>query len=393
MQEDAIAGGEKRRDRGRNALHHAISENDSPTAVELIESGDAQLLNQQTEVGITPLMLLAMGHCHETLLWRLLEKNGSIGASLRSKTRRTAADYAEEKESGCSAEIFKALRVIEASEHRVNAAARCPVCGDLLEKRSKWQYCWDRAHRGEEHNVSLQAFFNDASSRPLLQQRYHQLSCIRTIRKEISESLAMLDALQGCLSPLCDDSLHIVDLCCGRSVTSALLSLKRPSVHITAIDQLQPRFLPHFVCIGESAADHAAVPGGVHYVQLDVMDPSFVAELGKLISMCDRPTVLLGMHLCGQLSLRAIDAFKSLDAVRVIVLSPCCLPSKRDPASPSGIYASKDQAEQYKSWAHHLETTLKDATQEMNLHTETVKSILSPKNIVIRASKCGEWRR
>eukprot|EP00913_Durusdinium_trenchii_P022183 g20843.t1 len=39
-----------------------------------------------------------------------------------------------------------------------------------------------------------------------------------------------------------------------------------------------------------------------------------------------RPTCILGMHLCGRLSLQAIAAFQEIRLVRSLVLTPCCLP-------------------------------------------------------------------
>jgi hypothetical protein len=49
--------------------------------------------------------------------------------------------------------------------------------------------------------------------------------------------------------------------------------------------------------------------------------------IGRLIERSKG--ALLAMHLCGALSVRAIEAFKALATVEVIVLCPCCLPGSK----------------------------------------------------------------
>merc|ERR1712113_383375 len=101
-----------------------------------------------------------------------------------------------------------------------------------------------------------------------------------------------------------------------------------------------------------------------------------------------RPTALLGMHLCGNLSLRAIDAFERLASVQIVVLSPCCLPAKADPASPPNLFLTKDSTEQYNRWGSYLEDRLRNVAPEGTVVThEVALDILSPKNIVLCATK------
>ena len=61
--------------------------------------------------------------------------------------------------------------------------------------------------------------------------------------------------------------------------------------------------------------------------------------------------VLLAMHLCGALSVRAIDVFHNTPSIRHIILCPCCLPNQADPSSPKSLYASSCAAEQYQATA------------------------------------------
>eukprot|EP00929_Paragymnodinium_shiwhaense_P110461 TRINITY_DN7749_c0_g1_i2.p1 TRINITY_DN7749_c0_g1~~TRINITY_DN7749_c0_g1_i2.p1 ORF type:complete len:503 (+),score=81.86 TRINITY_DN7749_c0_g1_i2:225-1733(+) len=297
--------------RGRNELHNALTANDIELAASLIEAGDQDLLNQQSVAGCTPLMLLAMGHGNEALIWRLLEKSGGLSIARRSETRRTAADYAQD--NGRSREVIEALRALEEAEMQRNVDSRCPVCGDILQKRPLLAFFWDRAKKGQEDNPLLQRFFADERHKPLLQPRYHQLNTLRSIRKEISESYAVLDMLERSRSTL-GDRWHAVDLCCGRSVTAAILALQHPHISVSTVDRLEPRFVPHFIAPEEHNPDGGC--GLVKYSKLDVLGETFLEELGAVVAEAGRPTALLGMHLCGFLSVRAVEAFAKLDVSR-----------------------------------------------------------------------------
>jgi len=292
------------------------------------------------------------------------------------------------KENGRSEDVVEALEKLEASEMQRNVDQRCPVCSDVLKKRPLLSFFWDRARKGEEDNPLLQRFFADERHRPLLQPRYHQLNTLRSIRKEISESYAVLDALDLARDVLGEDGAwHAVDLCCGRSVTAAMLALQHPSVSVSTVDRLEPRFVPHFIAPEEHQRDGNC--GLVKYSKLDVLGPTFLQDLDAVLQQANRPTALLGMHLCGFLSIRAVEAFAKLDCVRVVVLSPCCLPGKKEPGVPPELYESKDADEQYRRWAAYLEKCLQEATagQKISVNSKIVRDILSPKNIVITATK------
>mmetsp|Transcript_28866 Transcript_28866/g.96023 ORF Transcript_28866/g.96023 Transcript_28866/m.96023 type:complete len:429 (+) Transcript_28866:147-1433(+) len=385
--EEVYHGAKQRR--ARNALHEALTANNNEEVECLIETGDDLLVSQQTTTGCTPLMLMAMGHCDERLLWRLLERRAAVAASaaIRSKLgRRTAADYASEPDSKRGAEVISTLRALEVAEVERTAAFRCPECGDLVRKRSLLHFFWERAEKGEEDNALLRRFFARDCHRALLEPRCHQLTEDRQIRKELSESGALLEALTASVPEL-DGGWHIVDLCCGKSLTGSLAALRFPGLVVTAVDRLQPRFVTHLAALDDSAgAGTDAGAAGMRYLCLDVLHTSFQEALERRVREVGRPTAVLGMHLCGALSLRAIEAFGRLDLAHALALSPCCLPNKSDAASaPLWLFASKDGAAQYQAWSDHLTDTLKRTVPVARVSGGPVPEVLSPKNIVI----CG----
>ena len=168
----------------KNALHIALEANDMALAKELISTGDAALLNAQiSNSGPTPLMLLAMGSCTprpsvalaEPLMWLLLERGGGASIAARSKTRRTAADYAQSIGS-CSPELMERLRSLEAAERARTAGERCQLCGDPLQHRSSpLALAARRAAQGEEPNPLLASFFAAERHLPLLDPPLHAI--------------------------------------------------------------------------------------------------------------------------------------------------------------------------------------------------------------------------
>ena len=112
---------------------------------------------------------------------------------------------------------------------------------------------------------------------------------------------------------------HVIDLCAGKGFLATLLAVLYPRMMVTAVDKFEPTFLPHY---------EAAGIDNVRYAQLDVLAPNFVQALRTVIRTdgAGRRTIVLGMHLCGLLSLRAAELIRSLPEVEAVVLAPCCLP-------------------------------------------------------------------
>eukprot|EP00927_Polykrikos_kofoidii_P039363 TRINITY_DN33764_c0_g1_i1.p1 TRINITY_DN33764_c0_g1~~TRINITY_DN33764_c0_g1_i1.p1 ORF type:complete len:642 (+),score=66.87 TRINITY_DN33764_c0_g1_i1:56-1981(+) len=367
------------------ALHKALTLKDNGAAAWLVTYGDRSTLTcQNKNAGCTPLMCLAMGHCknaalNDALLWRVLERGGAGPVvACRSNHGHTAADYAQMNHR-CE-EVVQVLTRLEAEEVQRTRAQRCSICNDLAPERPLLEYFAERAERGEEDNALLKPFFENGHHRSLLQQRYHQINDMRQIRKELSESLAILTAMERAI-PEFGESWHIIDLCCSKCITALVASKRYPGVLVSAIDILEPHFVPHFNRGGDV---------NVQYVKLDVLADSFVSDLERLLRHAGRPTVVLGMHLCGMLSMSAISAFEQLDLIQAVVLCPCCLPKKSDPRTPPHLYSSKDQSEQYQRWAGHLESLLNKgyvAQKDSRVSCELAADMLSPKNLIITAAR------
>lgn len=368
-----------------NELIVAIEMSNEEEASRLLEGPEApRMLRARSPRGLTPLMLAAMGRCSEELAKKMLVHGPEVaGVSLRSRKGKTAAYYAELH--AASAAFLAQLRSLERQELERTASVRCQVCGVPIARRPKLAELVEQCRCGAESNALVARFFgNDLAVASLLQPHFHTLNNDEKCRKKLSQSLAVLGALERAVPDLA--SWHIVDLCCGKSLTSSLAALQHPESVVTAVDRLARSHLPHF--------DEAGITN-VRYLRLNVLADSFVSDLAHAIRAVARPTVVLGMHLCGRLSERAIEVFRCTDLVRVCILSPCCLPHLDDaPPSLVPLYRTgASDEEQYAAWGLHLEQAL-GAEPGAAVESEVVPDILSVKRTVLTATKSldiGLW--
>ncbi|KAL7498392.1 hypothetical protein ACHAWT_006226 [Skeletonema menzelii] len=188
---------------------------------------------------------------------------------------------------------------------------------------------------------------------------YHAVQNMR-LRKEISESMGVLSAVQRCCYELNGGidgvdkeeegedriqlkNVFLIDLCSGRGLTTALGGAlhddyndgddddddddgnggNRSNNFFLSIDRMLPHTVPHFLQDGANRK----------YLSRDVLSESLFAELQEIVSKqlgFKRIPILVGMHLCGVLSERAVEFFERIPSIKGIVLSPCCLPKKHE---------------------------------------------------------------
>jgi len=216
------------------------------------------------------------------------------------------------------------------------------------------------------------------------------------LRKEISESYGVLHAVQSCCRELGiensstsidnNDNINfenicLIDLCSGKGITTALCGVmdggEGSNNYFLAIDRMLPHTIPHFLNKGR-----------VHYLCRDVMTDQIFIEIADIVREQThehgRACILVGMHLCGLLSTRAIELFEQTPDIKGIVLSPCCLPKRHQQKSisfekekPTGDDVSVELF-QYFKWAGYLKkrteevSTVSDVNmyKDYEMHTE-----------------------
>lgn len=192
------------------------------------------------------------------------------------------------------------------------------------------------------------------------------------LRKEISESYAVLHAVQACCKSLgiisaarnannSDDirleNIFLIDLCSGKGITTGLCGVLDPGKESNnfylAIDKMLPHTIPHFL--------NSEL---IEYRCRDIMAESMYDEIAIIVReqtmQFGRTCILVGMHLCGLLSERAIDLFDRTPEIRGVILSPCCLPKKHEQQKIMFTKSKSNDAEKsaelfnYFRWANYL---------------------------------------
>lgn len=177
------------------------------------------------------------------------------------------------------------------------------------------------------------------------------LKPILRMTKEISEAWGMLKQIKK-VPKFHDQRWDIIDLCAGNALASVIPTFLYPNVSSLAID-LRPR---------ERDWDKIK---NFQYVQDDIYN------FGILVPKV--PTILISVHPCKDLARQAIKIFNEGNAQHLIMM-PCCEGGKR---SSIDLNISS-----YQKWCIHLATQCHGTISMIQ-----DENILSPKNIIITASK------
>lgn len=353
------------------ALHIAISKQRWEDCRTLLSGPDGNdLVQQKGRRNLTPLMLAARKGMPSDVVDVALALPGIMSVVACRQRHQTAADMFED---GGNLEAAEKVRALERQIADAPGNFRCPVCRDKVKKWSMLERLAAHVERGEETNPLVLDFFAHSEAvRTLSHTILHRVSDCPSIAKELSETMgivrAMLCTVDGAKPH------HIIDLCCGRGITAAFIGAAFSGWQVTAVDRVAEVALPHFAQGGLN---------NVRYLQLDLFSDGCLPAIRARTDAVGLPVVVLGMHCCGQLSLKAIDIYEQDPHARAIVLCPCCLPMSGK-EQVDFLPASADAAAEdpYAAWADFLSARSAGTS-------DVVEDMLSEKNRVIRAAKAG----
>ena len=133
--------------------------------------------------------------------------------------------------------------------------------------------------------------------------------------------------------------ITIVDLCSGFGYLSMMLSEILPAhcvLRIVLIDKCWPMSTQEAALPSQISIEHLRCPGWPIRLDTRQVDLKRSREVKQLVgfvferaSAAASPTVVLGVHLCGLLSVRAVQLFNTCTEARLLFLKPCCLPGKQ----------------------------------------------------------------
>ena len=436
--------------KGKNiALHSALSHNQQGLIIDYLISQGADIHAFNTK-GYNP-VILAIIHCQRNGC-QALQKLINAGADCTSKFGRcrfsgmSPLDLAIQCNNKAAATLIERIRLEKKTtidEKEVNSAQEipaakknnhgtCPLCQCSVKFPTKMSFILnDQGHAEKkerersitqlceviqsnpheptkEHYTSrkyLDQFLSHAGGNAfekLCKIEYHGIGNKNKLRKELSESYSILHAVQQCCDDLgktserieTDPPIHLeqvflIDLCSGKSLTTALCGALFPSEpcdpgygnnHFLAVDRLPTHLIPHFLQDANAS-----------YLSRDIMIPEFFTELEKEVhrqAAEGRTAILVGMHLCGNLSERAIEVFQRIPLIKALILSPCCLPKLRR-GIPFDSFQRHEEEDLYVTWSRYLEEKMDENSQHTNLTVQRYfdKEVHSIKNAIITGVK------
>lgn len=175
--------------------------------------------------------------------------------------------------------------------------------------------------------------------------------------KEFEECVPVIERTMHMVEdlPLESSQVTIVDLCSGFGYLSMFLSEMLPHERVARIVLIDKAF-PHATSTIAAPVTEAEIQIEVESAAPDTVDTKHInwshlkgacASLWPIplvpikqdiksssslnfisrVYMQDAPVIVLAVHLCGILSLRAVDLFNRNSSVFMVALKPCCLPN------------------------------------------------------------------
>ena len=241
------------------------------------------------------------------------------GANARRCVRKRSQSAAREGASRCArARATTRARADDASTSDA-PAARASASG-----RRALDYV-----RFDDGNAHGRAFERSALRRAMARDpAFDSMARHRNVKKEITEAHGALAQVRRALRTRGGggedgDGLVLVELCSGRGFVSLVLADAFPKARIYMIDRDTTMDVSHVETYGgERMSFHAL---DLHSTACE----EFVRGVADDAETRGQTVVLVGVHLCGTLSHRAIELYERIERAVAIVVAPCCLPQRR----------------------------------------------------------------
>ncbi|EDQ90867.1 uncharacterized protein MONBRDRAFT_6796 [Monosiga brevicollis MX1] len=368
-----------RRRRGdQTALHAAVLARKVPVVEYLVKRGAN--CNEINGKGKTPFWL----GCAVALPQETLELMLDHGADILQSCARTGdLPLQGAREQTSNAGLCRWLQgltdeALEAREASGAGAARpgfqrCPLCYFQYRVRGRCYYFYQDIAQ-DTHPYVQQYRHLKAADALVAKAGYHRLGNKAHLRKEISESLSIYNALTDLLQTrsITWSDLCVIDLCAGCSLTTVIIGEEHPETRVLAIDRMSEYLVPHF-------------QDNMSYHRHDIMHDDF---LSAMAAQCQgrKHCVVIGMHLCGTLSVRAIDLAVALPTCLGLILSPCCMPTKKSELNVTREQVFDNDTDRYAFWCRWLTARMTDAGfVEPRLWID--EQILSDRNALILGTR------
>jgi len=174
----------------------------------------------------------------------------------------------------------------------------------------------------------------------------------------IPELLSFLDAQE--------EPCVLIDLCSGFGFLAMFLS------EIVPVDKISRILLVDNMWEDPNDDDSSAQVITTQHifeyewpVRLEVCKRDIQLETGKVLGgLEDDNVIICAIHLCGTLSVRAVEIFNSSEKVKKLFLKPCCLPGRKKPPFEftlgshhflkKDVYQRRGYGNKFHSWCENI---------------------------------------
>ena len=188
-----------------------------------------------------------------------------------------------------------------------------------------------------ESQIPMEPWAEQLMSLLLYDERMTNLACkSNKSKKDFVDSLAILERVEEVLGDHHDEqtletgtNILFFDMCSGKGITALILTMRFPSAKIMCVDVRKPGETEHHLREG-AFANISRTTGSVY-------DEEVVRNVISK-TPTDGTCIVLGTHLCGHLSVAAMDTIAQYpEQISAVIVAPCCLPQQKNPKKALNI--------------------------------------------------------
>jgi Methyltransferase domain len=177
-------------------------------------------------------------------------------------------------------------------------------------------------------------------------------------------------------------NLTFYDVCSGKGILSFLLAILFPEIpRIAMVDSNADMKLDHLT--SECCSSVTFEKQDIHSGEF----ADFLVSESEICRLSNRIPIIIGLHLCGTLSTRLTQLYNSIVGLPVLIVSPCCAPtrSKKNRAFMTRERLRQNKWSSYAFWYMTVYVSICPLLSVKDIVKDEL--VLSEKNTLILAMK------
>ena len=183
----------------------------------------------------------------------------------------------------------------------------------------------------KESEIEMEPWAEQFMSLLLYDERMTNLACkTQKSKKDLVDSVSIMERVEEVFAEYHDEhtletgqNILFFDMCSGKGITALMLTMRFPLAKIICVDIRPPSETEYHL--------HEGAFENISRITGSVYDEEIVEDVINQ-TPTDGTCIVLGTHLCGNLSVVAIDTIAQYpEKVSTAIVAPCCLPRQKKP--------------------------------------------------------------